>query len=251
MKYILGIGLSFKYFRGTTVIKIFSDDTLIDELPLDQPLTSERRDAIYMTDHLDTNSSVKKNNFIKYKKKKFLLSNKMFCYEIDESILGRKISFEFEDNNSNYTNGFMTRSNLVSFPSILLLPKFDFESTEKTQKFWRFIHRRFIREYPIHDGRHMADVYGKVVAHQYWPAASHLYDDKDQSFDMDQWFGGTQKIHVMLRKKFGVHHIYDKSIYKTKIPLVLGDTTHFITYNHYYNLLNIYDEDQRSNRTKN
>ena len=112
MKYILAIGLSFKYFRGTTFIKIFSDDNFIDELSLDQPIRAEHKNAIYMPDRLDANSAITKDNFIKTQNQKFLLSEKMFYYEIDESILGRQISFEFEDNNSNYTNGFMTKSNL-------------------------------------------------------------------------------------------------------------------------------------------
>tara|TARA_B100000674_G_C37713698_1_gene856390 strand:- start:31 stop:768 length:738 start_codon:yes stop_codon:yes gene_type:complete len=245
MKYILAIGLSFKYFRGTTFIKIFSDDNFIDELSLDQPIRAEHKNAIYMPDRLDANSAITKDNFLKTQNQKFLLSEKMFYYEIDESILGRQISFEFEDNNSNYTNGFMTKSNLVSFTSVLLLPKFKFSSKEKIKKFWGLMHRRFIRDYDhVKGGIRMTNMYGKVPAHWYWPASTLVYDDKDQSYNADHWFGGKQKIHVMTRKKFGVHYIYDQGITKDKMPLVLGDTTNFITYNHYYNLLNIYDEDQ-------
>ena len=246
MKYILGLGLLLQYFRGKTNVRIFSDDRLIDVLTLDQTITSEHRNRIYMTDHLD--SPLNAENFIEadYKEK---LPEKMFWYEIDESVLGRKISFEFEDNNSNYTNGFMTKSNLISFPAILLLPKFEFNN-EKIEKFWRFIHRRFVREYTMHDDRPMTNEYGKVEVHPYWPIAVKLYDDKDQLQERDQWFGGKQKIHVVLRKKFGVHHIYHKNTDQPKVPLVLGDTSLFITYNHYYNLLNRINEDQRSNNTK-
>ena len=256
MKYILGIGLLFKYFRGTTTIKIFSDDTFIDELTLDESITSERRDRMYMTDHLDTISSTSLLQNLDLSRKLNVEANykdempkKMFWYEIDESVLGRKISFEFEDKNSNYTNGFMTKSNLVSLPSILLFPKFEFDN-KKIKKFWRFIHRRFVRRYTFRDNRLMANEYGTADVHPYWPIAVKLYNDKDQLQERDQWFGGKQKIHVMLRKKFGVHHIYHKNTDRPKIPLVLGDTSTFITYNHYYNLLNRINEDQRSNNTK-
>lgn len=236
MKYIIGIGLLFKYFKGTTDIKIFSDDTFIDELVLDEDIKLCKVDRLNIADKFDPeNPTFEKKKTGPDDQRKELIPEKFFYYEIDESIIGDRISFEFNDTNSNYTNGFMTKSNQISFHSVFLLPKITTNS-----RFWKFMHNRNDKE----TGYNLSYMsYGKAEVNHDWPLAVELYNDKNEKSNRFQWFGGKQKVHIDVCKKHGIHYIWKSNNDKINHPVVLGQATTFITYRH-LNLINTTNENQ-------
>jgi len=243
MKYILGIGLLFQYFKGTTVVKIFSDDVFIDELLLDEHIKPCKVDRLNLADNFDPeNPHFEKKKTGPDDDREESIPEKFYYYEIDESILGDRISFEFNDINSNYTNGFMTKSNQISFHTVFLLPKITTNS-----RFWKFMHDR---DGKITDFSKSCPRYGKAEVNHDWPVAIELCNDKHEKSNRFQWYGGKQKIHIDVHKKYGTYYIWKSKDKETIHPIVLGQATTFITYRH-LNLINTNNEDQRNNNTKN
>ena len=123
MKYILGVGLEFNWYKGKTNIRLFSDNTFIHEIELDNHIhTTEKLNVVHDPAKFNSDPMHKKNDLTFSKNRPNSLPNKLFLFEINESHLGEKISFEMKDENTNYTNGFMTKSNLVKFQTIFLIP---------------------------------------------------------------------------------------------------------------------------------
>ena len=239
MKYILGIGINFKHFSGETTIRIFLDDIFIDELVLDKHIELCRVDRLNITDNFNPeNPTFEKKKTGPDDQRKESIPEKFFCYEIDESIIGDRISFDFNDTNSNYSNGFMTKSNQISFHSVFLLPKITTNS-----RFWKFIYDRNHKET---ENILPCQSYGKAEVNHDWPLTVELYNDKNEKSHRFQWFGGKQKVHIDVCKKHRTHYIWKSNDNKINHPVVLGQATTFITYR-YLNLINTTNEDQRSN----
>ena len=113
MKYVLAFNISRKKYKNDPVIKIFADDTLVDEFTLD-----DNYDKKWYSHEVD--SKVKKLDFqrtmIRFKSKILDL------YVIDEKYLTKNITIKIKNQDSNYTNGFMTKSTVVYFGFMVLLP---------------------------------------------------------------------------------------------------------------------------------
>jgi hypothetical protein len=246
MKYILGVGLEFKYFKGETKIKVFSDDTFIDEIVLDDhiPNTLKKRKVMRPKDSFDSTNAGFDLGFSNICE--MPLPNKIFLFEIDESCLGKKISFEMTDNNSNHSNGFMTKSNLVKFQTIFLMPKCALKKENYT-KLLEFLYKRFKKYDPYETENYHS--YGPWKAFVIdWPGTQFFYNSNDENVHL-HWIGGYSTCHVHIRKKFKIYQIWPGQKTNAGYPTVQGIPELFINYIHHYNLLNIYNEDQRSNRT--
>ena len=131
MKYILGFAILFKKYRGISTIRVFSDNILIDELLIEDEISivsdaskkkvmkdTSWRESFGMT---TINRSIYTDG-VDPDLTALLLQTpeKIFLYEIDELMMGNKIRFEMYDKNSNYNNGFMSKSNMVLFHMVFL-----------------------------------------------------------------------------------------------------------------------------------
>ena len=255
MKYILGFTLLFKKYRGSLKLRVFSDDLLIDEL--------------VQEDSIDTISDAAKKKLIKninghehlgipvmpgaedYTAKTMArhISNspeKIFLYEIDSRVLGDKIRFEINDKNSNYTNGFMTKSNVICFQQIFLIPKhlFAYEPLRK-------LYLRARKRYPqLHDPAHPdyakqenQNTFDHSIVHDaiLWPTVKAVgTEDVEGKFvapSSDQWYGGQTTVHVPLIKKFGIFMLHsERDFQKRQKKLILS--TDFLRCVRVFNLLN-------------
>lgn len=140
MKYLLGIGfvISQKY-KKDPVVRIHIDDLFLDELTLvDCPNYSK----LWIRDH---NIWIYQRSYTTYSMRhsyvSHILSNRavppftlfdsargdqfprnFLLYEIDESQLSdkKKLRIEVQNSDSNYTNGFMTKTTLINFCCFLL-----------------------------------------------------------------------------------------------------------------------------------
>lgn len=240
MKYILAIGIFFKKFRGSTKIKLYSDDFFIDEIVLDQNLlgTSKSNIVRHQFDKADDlihlgpkpgHPGIK--NF----------PEKLLVYEIDESVLGEKILFKMDDKNSNYTNGFMTSSNLVGIDNIMLFPKHMFHK-EKLHRTLEFLRKR-CNEVSL-DQRTMEERLEYERKYTSWPSEYYVFDtDKDTLYGRAEWLGGQKNFHVKVMKKFGLHFLWNGQNNSDNL-VRFGNPNDFIEYIYYYRLLNIVNENQ-------
>tara|TARA_X000000950_G_scaffold286077_1_gene393885 strand:+ start:2225 stop:2962 length:738 start_codon:yes stop_codon:yes gene_type:complete len=245
MKYILGISLTFEHFKGETKIKIFCDNTLIDDIILDKTIKTEPAFSYYP----DINQT---SEFVSIQSKMPVdLPEKIFLYEIDDAILGDKLSFEIEDENSNYTNGFMTRSNLLMFHQVFIMPKILLEKNN-FNKLGKLFRNRFKKYDAIADAMDAKGIVGENAELNAtaidWPFYNKFYKTDSQDLHINTWFGGTTEIYMKIRKKFGIKHLWPGRAHSNN-AVVMGLPVWFATYCHKYGLINKINEDQRSNNT--
>ena len=125
MRYILGIGLLYKKYKKNATIRIYIDNNLIETYQLTQnvdpikiPITIIERIKKKFTwfnrkwfNHPDTMQN-------KCKIPKFLK-----LIEIEEEKLTGEVRIEVDNDDSNYTNGFMSKSSLIEPNFFILCPK--------------------------------------------------------------------------------------------------------------------------------
>lgn len=125
MNYILGIGLLYKKYKKNATIKIYIDNNLIETYQLTQnvdpikiPITVVERikkNFKWFNRHWFNHPHVMQ---IKCKIPKFLK-----LIEIEEEKLTGEVRIEVYNDDSNYTNGFMSKSSLIEPNFFILCPK--------------------------------------------------------------------------------------------------------------------------------
>ena len=121
MEYVLAIGINcFKYQKNPN-IKIFLNDTLID----DYELTGEEK-TLYKNKLKLSNKMIGKTISPKAPETIWLnICNKLKFYTINDNILkeSNTLSININNSDSNYSNDFMTKSTLINPEAILFWPK--------------------------------------------------------------------------------------------------------------------------------
>ena len=254
MKYILGFTLLFKKYRGSLKLRVFSDDLLIDELVQEDSIDTIS-DAAKMKLMKKTNCHEHigipimpgaENDAVKMMSQHISNSpEKIFLYEIDSRVLGDKIRFEINDKNSNYTNGFMTKSNVICFQQIFLIPKHLF-AYEPLRKLYLRDRKRCPQ---LHDPAHPD--YAKQEnpnTHDHsivndailWPVVKGVCTEDVEGkikYAQKQWYGGQATVHVPLIKKFGIFMLHsERDFQKRQKKLILS--TDFLRCVRVFNLLN-------------
>jgi hypothetical protein len=134
MKYLLGIGFVItQKYKKDPIARIFIDDTFIDELSLvDCPNCKKLWQR-------DTNIWIYQREYTNYFSKQYVPGYRLFdeqsndhfpkkwkLYVIDETQLKHKkqLRIQISNSDSNYTNGFMTKTTLLDFFTFLIPLKF-------------------------------------------------------------------------------------------------------------------------------
>jgi len=105
MQYVLGLAILCKKYKKNPIVRLFINNQFIDEFIIDDTTKLFKGPA---------EKSLQIN-----------FSNKYKIFEVDENIFKNdsKIRFEIQNKDSNYVNGFMTKSTLISIECIFLIPK--------------------------------------------------------------------------------------------------------------------------------
>jgi len=264
MNYFLVLGMCYQKYKKSARISVFLGERLIDcfELDVDHPPAEFQYHQLYK-------SYIQK--FALYQERiaeGFTIPNFYKVYKLKESEIGNELKIIIQNSNNNYTNGFMTKNSLIMFPTIALFPasmttnnaeslisrisrlRVAFEKAmERFETDKRFTRLNGLKEHiplsKITDEKH--------TPKQYWPSVnwmkikSNSKSISDGLHDKYTWLGGDFELHINVRKKYGIKYLHTP-----------GTTNHgfWIAHNMDYllpaakNLLNIYDEDQRSNHTK-
>ncbi len=236
MKYILGFGILFKKYKGKTNLRIFSDDRLIDEIVVDRDIkTKAQNNSWRQLFDLDLPEFWGDHTYHD--------PSKLFVYEIDDSILGDRINFQLHDENSNYTNGFLTKSNLMQFKSTFLIPKHLMDKKILT-RIYHMDRKRNESFYKYTDKvmKDPDDAKFEQVETTFmpWPETGKVVITEADGTLVGQahcWYGGKTEVYVPLVKKFGIHMLYAGRDL-TKEPKKMFFECRFLRYIHSFNLLN-------------
>ena len=135
MKYLLGMGFYGSVYKRIPTIQLFVGERLIDEF---EPISidgHEKYDAVFNRDWWASHGS-KANKNREYKDIITLLPKNFKLYTLDEQVLktSSTIKLKIKNADTNYTNGFMTKSTLMNMSFIFLLPIKIFEHYLTRQK---------------------------------------------------------------------------------------------------------------------
>lgn len=203
MSYLFGLLFEYHRYQRDAVIRIYADDYLVDEISLHDHI---RLKAIkYSDDHLfaDNMYSAKDphgtvtlgSDKIPHHTSVIILPKKLFLFEIDEQCLQKQIRIEVKNDNSNYTNGFMTEHSTINFHAVFLVPKYMLEKNN-------WIRLEHLRNY------------GEDHSQQDWPRQLELKDINVIS-STDLWTkdfllnprGGNFTFEIPISKKHNVRHL--------------------------------------------
>jgi hypothetical protein len=120
MDHVLILGFNCFVYKKNPRARIFVNDYFIDEFEVDEFISN------FFLERLGENQNIK--GFIKRKNKtvyKDKLFPKLKVYTISHNLLreSNKIKIEVENNDNNYTNGFMTLSTMLELMHFYLIPK--------------------------------------------------------------------------------------------------------------------------------
>jgi hypothetical protein len=249
MDYVLIIILQFQQYKNNMKLELFSDDLFIDQLVLDKSVPLQK-EIWTPQDYNDSFKLISKNYPMHFHKTPDNVSeycpcpDRIFFYQLNESCLGDKLTIKLNDTNTNYTNGFMTKSNLIKFERIFLVPKkiLELESMQSLLErypkiFQKIAHKYFTR-----------DVIDYTIL---WPGNKRfsppiMGDSEELTMaECDIWHGGVKSLHLPIVKKHGVHMIdINRFVRPSNLSKKIAIDQNFWHYMTYYKLINISNEDQ-------
>ena len=260
MKYFLVLGIEYKFFQNPADITIHVGNTFIDTFRLDRDFLTANilphieskwfpRDWSYWLTRAD--------QVEQWAKMPVLFK----VYEIDDSAIEGKLKIKVENSNSDYTNGFMKKSSLIKFPIVALFKKelvrnrgeMMMKALIEFDDRWLFYKRKKGILYKIKMELLHGDLKEKLSrwpnAHSIWISRENEIHEKSAVKDVTWWLGGSFTAEFTIKTKHRTKYL--APVKDTKIvgfPWSGGATNLLLA--SCSQLLNIYNEDQRSNHTK-
>jgi len=234
MSYMFAFSLLYYRYNRDCVIRVYADNHFIDEICLQDDIKLKARSTTIRPWGRDSFGPL---NYCPIQ----ILPEKLFMFEIDDSFLHKTIRLEIENDHNNYTNGFMTKYAHIRFGAVFLIPKclLQFSNWKKIERF----HTGNFREsnnYPMWfiDGPYTEFLGSNKDAITIYNSA---LDIGDSIFLSER--GGSFTIDFKLFKKHKVLHIGKPRPGRFRIDRAPARILEV------FKSLNIYNEDQRSNRT--
>jgi len=220
MKYVLGLSYTYKKFKKNSIIRLYNEDILLDDITLD-------RDCNTIT---KTRSEADKG---KLSRQPAEIPERLHIIELEGSGIGDYIDLFYENHDNNYTNGFMTKFSYIKLHDIFLLPKC---CLDKKISLRLFMNDNLSDEYNLNSDKPL------------WPTAydAMTVDSKNTHLTnlhmkiYHHKIGGTMHVRLPVIKKHGIKMFVDRQKCRGKFR------THRWTYIilHYFKLLNTYNENK-------
>ena len=255
MKYTLVLGIAYKKYKNPGDITVYVGGRLIDAFQLDQdftfvdnllPLLDETWDR-----RLDSTRWLA-NKHPRGTRITHELVPKLFkIYEIEEQDLNGLVEIKVDNSHNDYNNGFMKNNSMIRFPMIGLFPSHFAENRgEQLMRIAKKISDGVIK-HKKRTGRKDRD----SPPLQRWPCVRSFYTkqkknmhEKDKVLTGNWWIGGSFTVEIPIKTKHRIRYLVSQEIKETgffelssPVSLILATCKQ---------LLNIYNEDQRSNHTK-
>ena len=166
MKYLFALNLSCDVYKKYPKIQLFADEKLIDEFHMDERF----HDNVQWIDNTLFQKHCVQKSGAKFKTQLAVRNKQFLAYSLDDRDLGKKLTIKIFNRDSNYTNGFLTKSTLVYFGPIIFMPEYFLQdNAEKYLELWR--------EY-IESSSETSD---KNIKYQPWPLVNHaVVNGKEQ-----------------------------------------------------------------------
>ena len=260
MKYTLVLGIAYKKYKNPGDIAVYVGGRLIDAFQIDQDVTFvcedtvtslldetwyRRLDSTKWLARLETNKDHRENRMTHE------LVPKLFkIYEIEEQDLNGLVEIKVDNSHNDYNNGFIKNNSMIRFPMIGLFPSHFAENRgEQLMRIGRTVNDCEIK-HEKRAGRKKPD---PNLFHT-WPCVGNFYTKRQNNmFEKDKvltgywWIGGSFTAEIPIKTK---HRIRYLSSIGAKETGFFGRSLESLILATCKPLLNIYNEDQRSNNTE-
>jgi len=273
MKYVFFLSLCYKHFKKPCSFRIHVDNVLVDEVVLDKDINPIK--------DFEKNYINESNKWL-YRGLVILpMPEKIWIYHIDLEDTNKNIFLDFNVNDNNYSNGFMSQSAMVKIRCAGLIKESTFyKSTEFFMDYAKKIKKKFLRieknwldhkpedldnwqltdDYPM--GVHQDNALNRGVWK--WPNYMFRYPSvgwfpiknsasTEEKKVRDQWCGGNFLVELNLIKKHKNMMIKEQIELNesdgqpTQVKGVVDFDPYIIWLKQLPEVINIYNEDQRSN----
>mgnify|MGYP001208812866 FL=1 len=261
MKYVLLIFLEFQKYKNHTNLQITTGNRLIDEVNIDrdigikkelwsneevnQSLLRYSKECHFAYEYDQPSDWVKENKGISLP-----CTQKVLYYELKGNAIGTDIKVKIHDNNSNYTNGFLTKSNLIKFRYFCLIPKklLNKEKLNRIALLFKRMRTKNTYAEPYTDHVYTYYLVNESASRQYdphairWPTVDYVSGD---------WYGGTKEFVIPVVKKYNMLMLdaYKNDRKENQRTRVVFESD-FLFLADYYGLINIDNENQRSDNAR-
>jgi len=274
MKYILILSLFYKHYKKASTLKLFLDNSLIDEIALDknidpipnfQEKQSHTIDKVAVDSYRDATWVIKKLKDMG-KQTHIKIPSKLWLYSLELNNTNKHISLNFEIHDNNYSNAFMTNSALAKIYKIGLIPENLFYDEQKIlPRICKTLRRKNITVFTISkDGKNKkinknAFLLNKNDLELYLGDGWIIKDDYIGEYPFitghkwkHKWFGGSKKIILPIIKKHNTFMLYCPLVlYTSKQPIGhIGIDPYWFWLKYQQQIINITNEDSRNYNTQ-
>jgi len=271
MKYILILSLFYKHYKKASTLKLFLDNSLIDEIALDknidpipnfQEKQSHTIDKVAVDSYRDATWVIKKLKDMG-KQTHIKIPSKLWLYSLELNNTNKHISLNFEIHDNNYSNAFMTNSALAKIHKIGLIPENLFYDEQKIlPRICKTLRRKNITVFTISkDGKNKKinkndlELYlgdGWITKENYTKKNIGEYPFITHYKLKHEWFGGSKKIILPIIKKHNTFMLYcPRDLYTSKQPIGhIGIDPYWFWLKYQQQIINITNEDSRNYNTQ-
>lgn len=261
MKYFLVLGIEYKFYKKPADITIHVGEKLVDSFTLDRDFTCSKD----ILKHIEQERYKICNQTICLTRADWIENWKQVpslfkIYELDDNQLHGKLKIKVDNSNSDFTNGFMKNSSSIRFTIPALFKKKLCEN--KAEKMFEelmkiddkmcemFEHLRPLEYKKKYAGKPLGDK--KMIQNKRWLLATSFYVTRENDLyeksgyrDRYCWIGGSFTAEFEIVQREGTKYLGliedSRGLYVPR-----GVTPHDLVLASCNQLLNIYNEDQRS-----
>ena len=246
MQYVLGLLFGFKFFKDKANLKIYIDDILIDDVDINSDIVYKNIEKYT----IDYGNNDKIESIAPFTTENLSVPKKLFSYTINESAIKNHLKLVVQNNNTNYTNGFMTEYSYFQWYSIFLIPlhflsKKEYGKTRKLiRRFKKLMNIKWIGDDPTEQPR----------KNFRWPTVGQKVVNRELDQDNSIYFGG-EKMGGSYTLEFGIMEHKNIPKFKMLVPkdwtkihsidqrsINVSDYFPFIADN--FKILNMHNEDK-------
>jgi hypothetical protein len=251
MKYTLVVGIAYKKYKNASGdIAVYVGGRLIDAFQIDQDVTFVCEDTVpSLLDETWYRRLGRIEWWLAELGTKRINGNLMTCeivpklfkiYEIEEQDLNGLVEIKVDNSHNDYNNGFMKNNSMIRFPMIGLFPSHFAEN--RGEQLMRIMERIY------------SDKQSKHGKKSEWPCVGSFYTKRQNNMHEKAkvassywWIGGSFTAEIPIKTKHRIRYLSSIGakgtgfLYRTPMSMILATCKP---------LLNIYNEDQRSNNTE-
>jgi len=201
MRYLLVVGFNCKVYRREPQARLFFNEKLIDEFYINHYL-SYKSPTIHKLEPLVNKKKLYNSMFNNFR---------IYELEISNDIKNSSISIDIDNNDTDYSNGFMRRSTVIQLEMLALLP-----AEKKITKwfFKKFQEKMFSHRYPWYQKDRYRSFFlinscNRVYNNLSWTGKNDqkLEGNKNRGISVS-WIGGSGSFKCRLIKKYGLLQEY-------------------------------------------